>query len=327
MANISIVGASGIVGFELLNLLEKKKFPISKLSIYGSNQSSGKEVCFDSRKVIIQKLSEADFINDDFVFFCTPSDVSEKYVPKALKSAKNVIDLSSAYREDKNACLCVPEINQSLIKKQKLFASPNCVASILSLVLFPIHKLFKLKTIIASTYQAASGGGYNLLNTLIKDTKSSLEGKKEKSSAFNVYLHNSETFEDGYNVEEKKIISELKQILNLPELQISVTAARVASLRCHSISCHIITENKVDIKKAENLLKSTSGIKTVDGPTFANCNDAAYHDDIFCSRIRKVPFSDNALELWVVGDQLLKGAALNAYQIARHLQSQQEMKQ
>ncbi len=326
MANISIVGASGIVGFELLKLLEKKHFPISKLSIYGSDHSYGKEVVFCSKKIITQKLSKAKFTNDDLVFFCTPPDISKKYVPVALKAAKNVIDLSSAYREDKNACLCIPEINQNLIKDYKLFASPNCVASILSLVLFPINKLFKLKTVIASTYQAASGGGYNLLNTLIKDTKSELEGKKGNSSAFNVYLHNSETFVDGYNVEEKKIISELKQILNLSSLQISVTSARVASLRCHSISCHIITESKVDIKKTEDLLKSTAGVKIIDGPIFATCNDAAHQDDIFCSRLRKVPFNDNALELWIVGDQLLKGAALNAYQIAKHLQNQGKMR-
>jgi len=322
MANISVVGASGIVGLELLKLLESKKFPISRLSIYGSDQSFKKEVTFSSQKIRVRKLSEATFTDDDLVFFCTPSEISKKYVPVALKSAKNVIDLSSAYREDKNACLCIPGINQNLIKRNRLFASPNCVASILSLVLFPLHKLFKLKTIIASTYQAVSGGGYNLLNTLIQDTKAELTGQKKQSSAFNVYLHNSNTFDDGYNAEEKKIISELKQILDLPDLAISVTAARVPSLRCHSISCHIITENKVDIKKAESVIKSTPGVKTIEGPTFATCNDAANQESIFCSRIRKVPFNDNALELWVVGDQLLKGAALNAYQIANFLQNQ-----
>ena len=205
MANVSIVGASGIVGKELLKLLENSEFFISKLTIYGSDSSYKKLIEFKSEKIPVKKLSEANFTTDDLIFFCTPSEISQKYVPLALDSPAYVIDLSSAFRDDSKACLCIPEINQHLIGKYKLFSSPNCVVSILSLVLFPLHKLFGLKTMIASTYQAVSGGGYKLLNTLIDDTKLELEEKKNKSSAFNVYLHNSKTFDDGYNFEEKKI--------------------------------------------------------------------------------------------------------------------------
>jgi aspartate-semialdehyde dehydrogenase len=323
MANIAIVGVTGIVGIELLKLIENASFFISKLNLYASDTSFKRALNFQSKKILVKKLSDANFKEEDLVFFCTPKDISYKYVPIALKANTLVIDLSTAFRNNQNSSLCVPEIIQDSFKNFQLFSSPNCVATIMSLVLFPLDKLFKLKTVVASTYQAISGGGYKLLNTLLDDTKAELNEGKTNSSAFNVYLHNSKIFHDGYNFEEKKIISELKILLKHPNLSISVTAVRVPTIRCHSISCHLTFENKVNVKDARNALKAAKGIKIIDSIPFASCNDAKNQKNIFCSRIRKIPYSNNILELWIVGDQLLKGAALNAYQIAEHLLSHQ----
>ncbi|MGD2169850.1 MAG: aspartate-semialdehyde dehydrogenase [Chlamydiota bacterium] len=320
MINVSVVGATGAVGKELLLLLEKSTLKINKLQLFASEKSVGKCIYFKKKPIQITPLCSTSFEKDDIVFFCSSSKVSTELVPIALRKKALVIDLSSAFRQKENIPLIVPEVNWESALGQKLIASPNCIATIISLPLSLLHQKYAIKRVIASTYQASSGGGNKLLSRLLQDTRAHLqENVKEDSIAFNAYLHNSTHDADGYSEEEKKIIFEVKKILDAPTIQISVTSVRVPVLRAHSIALNVELEKPFSLDQVQKDLQCISGLKELSNlahAEFATSQTASQKNDVFYSRLRKDTSNANCLEMWVVGDQLLKGAALNAVQIA-----------
>ena len=322
--SIAIVGATGLVGRELIKLLEKSSLDISKLHLFASKKSVGKKIFFKKTKIEIKELTKKSFDNIDYSFFCAGSKISHKFA-KLAKDKKNiVIDNSSYFRKDTNVPLIIPEINAHLLKNHTgIIASPNCTTTIMLLAIFPLFQKHKIKRIVASTYQAASGGGKKLMDKLENDTQ---KFDKNNDDAFfygyNIFLHESELSDNNYTQEEIKMIDESKKILNNQEIKISATCVRVPVLRAHSIALNIEFEEKVKMHEIINLLNNAKGIKLhndFEKNQFATPKLASNKNDVYVSRIRQDISNENSIEMWVVGDQLLKGAALNALQIAYEL--------
>lgn len=318
--SIAIVGASGIVGKELLLLFQKKQISFSSLFLFASSK---KTISIQNHTYSIYPLDISLLQKMDLIFLCAGSSISEK-VCTQLSPPTLVVDLSSRYRLEPEVPLILPEINSHLIQPDtRKIASPNCVVSLMLLPLFPLHQAYHIKKILASTYQAASGGGELLVKRLLSETQQYFQ-KKEVSFpyAFNLYLHNSSLQEGGYVEEEIKIIQETQKILQDPTLPISVTCVRVPVLRAHSISVHTIFAKKPSLSQAYELLSKAPGILLYEDRKknrFATPLEASYREEVFYARLRIPPHDPYALEMWIVGDQLLKGAALNALQIAQHL--------
>lgn len=320
MKQVGIVGATGAVGQEIFSLLEKRKFPLSSLRLFASKQSEGKHFIFQQQKIIVETIDEKKLNSCDLLFFCAGSKVSKEWIPKTKALC---IDSSSYFRDQ--APLIIPEINPEMIKDhQGILSSPNCAATILLLPLFPLHQKFQAQRIILSTYQAASGGGAKLLNQLLQETKSYFEEKKapwmfDHPYAFNLYPHNSKLLENGYVEEEIKILEESRKILKAPNLKLSATCIRVPTLRAHAISANIEFEKAFTLKEIEEQIDQMPGVKRFENREknrFATPFDASCQEEIYCGRFRIDPTQPKTLEFWAVGDQLLKGAALNAVQIA-----------
>ncbi len=313
MKNIAIVGATGAVGQEILRLLKKRQFPVANLRCFASKRSAGKEI----GEIKIEELTSLDGI--DLAFFCAGSSVSKEWIPK---SKCLVVDSSSAFRD--SLPLIIPEINAHALRGARLAASPNCAATILLMPLFPLHRKYKVKRIVASTYQAASGAGAKLLQELQNETKAFLENRSYAHTlpfpyAFNLYPHNSTLHETGYVEEERKIQSETRRILEDPSIAVSATCIRVPVLRAHSISANIEFHHPFSLSEIYEAWSRTPGLKVFEDRAqnrFPTPFDATGQNDIFCGRLRIDPSQPNTLEFWAVGDQLLKGAALNAVQIA-----------
>lgn len=320
--NVALVGATGLVGRELLKLLED--FPIKKLKCFASEKSKGKELDFKKSKILVDTLDEKSFEDIDIAFFAAGSKLSKQFLPFAKTSNCLVIDLSSAFRMEENVPLVIPEINPHAInKKTRLIASPNCTTTIMLMALFPLHRKFKIKRIVASTYQAASGGGIKLMNKLEKDTFDILVDKKELAYpyGFNLYLHDSALKENRYCEEEIKMLLETQKILEDKNIKVTATCVRVPILRAHSISMNVEFEKDISLKEAYYLLKKSPNLtifEDFEKNRFATPFDATKKKETFVSRLRLDPTQKNTIELWAVGDQLLKGAALNGYQIAKY---------
>ena len=321
--NVSIVGATGLVGRELIKLLED--FPVNNLKLFASKKSEGKKLKFKNREIEIQTLKEDSFENTDISFLCAGAKISKKY-RSFFRKCEFVIDLSSAFRMEKDVPLIIPEINPHHIQRHKgIIASPNCTTTIMLMALYPLHKEFKIKRIVASTYQAASGGGIKLIEKLEKDTYDLLIEKKSNSNSysFNLFLHESPLNNDRYSEEEAKMANETKKILEDDNIKVTATCVRVPVLRAHSISLNVeFLKKDITLKKAYELLKNSPNVKILDNFSdnkFATPFDATKKIQTYVSRIRLDLTQKNTLELWTVGDQLLKGAALNAYQIAKKI--------
>ncbi len=314
MLKIAIIGSSGLVGQELISLLEKFENSIS-LTPIASKKSFGKSVEFKGEKLLTQTMP-MNFNQFDLVFFCASSSLAKAFIPNILKDCCKVIDLSSAYRDDENIPLVIPEINSEVITSEnQLISSPNCTTTMLLLALYPLHEKFCLKTVITSTYQAASGGGNELLNTLKNETKQSLEDPTAKAFfAFNVYPHPQKSSDPDWNLEEKKMINESRKILQNASVQIYPTCIRVPTLRTHSLSIHATFSEEV--YNPRQWLKKAPYLTVVDD---LSAKDAEKQNSIFVSRIRQI--NNRTVEMWVSGDQLLKGASLNAYQTLELLTS------
>ncbi len=308
---VAIIGANGAVGREIFRLLIERGFPFENLKLFG-NRSAGQML----GSFPIEKLRDLEGI--DLAFFCAGSKVSKEWIPKAKCLC---IDSSSAFRDQYP--LIIPEINPHRATG-KIICSPNCAATILLMPLFPLHKKFGAKRIILSTYQAASGAGAALLEHLQKETHAHLENRPHPPLlafpyAFNLYPHDSFLHSNGYVEEEMKIAFETKKILEDDQIAISATCIRVPVLRAHSISANVEFQNSITLDDVYDLLKETSGLKIFeDRPQnrFATPFDATGKNEVFCGRFRLDPSRPNTIEFWIVGDQLLKGAALNAVQIA-----------
>ncbi|NNM43385.1 MAG: aspartate-semialdehyde dehydrogenase [Chlamydiae bacterium] len=323
---IAIVGATGAVGDELLKLLISRRFPFSALRCFASEKSVGKTLHFDSQEIVIEKLEKNSFIDIDIALFTAGSSVAKQYAPFAKESGCIVIDNSSAFRGDDSVPLLIPEINaHALEKHQNIIASPNCTTTIMLLALAPLHRLFPIKRIVAATYQAASGAGKKAMSELEEASKAYLENRPFSPTvfpfpyAFNLFAHTSPLLPNGYVEEEMKMVRETRKILEDESIQIHATCIRVPVLRTHSEALNVEFHERVTVEQAYEILSCAPGVKILENREqnrFPMPIDAIEQNDIYCGRIREDQSQKNTLDIWVVGDQLLKGAALNMIQIA-----------
>ena len=325
---IVIVGATGLVGTEFLRILSQSNIPAKNLRLFASERSAGKKIDYLGSAVIIEKLDEGSFGDAEIALFSAGSLVSRKFKEVCLASNCLLIDNSSAFRLDKDTPLVIPEINPEAVKNHKgIIANPNCSTIIMLMAVYPIHKQFPVEKIIVSTYQAASGAGFSGMEELRRSTKAFLEGEKfepvefDQPYSFNLFSHDSEIDETGYNEEERKIVKETKKILSEHYIQISPTCIRVPVFRAHSESIHLeFVQNAPSVDEVRKCLERFPGILLVDNAEknhFPMPLEASEKYECLVGRIRKdISMPDKAVELFVSGDQLLKGAALNAVQIA-----------
>jgi aspartate-semialdehyde dehydrogenase len=327
--NFAIIGATGNVGRKTIDILEKSKLRIDNLFLVASKKSSGKKIPFKKKKIKIISLENYDFSKAQITFFAAGSSVAKKWAAVAAKKTI-VIDNSKYFRMHKDVSLVVPEVNEKTLKNYKktnIIANPNCSTAQLVVVLKPLHDKFKIKRVVVSTYQAVSGAGKAPMDELFSQTKNYLNGKKVKSKfftkqiAFNLIPHIDNFIKDGYTKEESKIENETKKILD-PKIKITATCVRVPVRTSHSESVNIEFKKSYNIKKVKNLLSKAPGCKVIDTQKnggYITPFEAEGSNWTYISRIRKDNSSKNALNLWVVSDNLLKGAALNTVQIAEAL--------
>ena len=323
----AIIGATGNVGRKTIDILEKSKLDIKELHLVASKNSLGKKIKFKGNDLNVVALENFDFEKADITFFAAGSSIAEKYAKKASQKTI-VIDNSKFFRMDKDVPLIVPEVNSEDIKKHKnIIANPNCSTIQMVLALNPLHQKFNIKRVVVSTYQAVSGAGKAAMDELMSQTKDFLEKKKIKSTnftkqiAFNLIPHIDVFVEDGYTKEEWKMENETKKILS-EKIKVSATCVRVPVITSHSESVNVEFEKNYNIDEVKKLLSETSGCKLVDEHV-----DGGYitpleaQDDFktYISRVRKDRSNEKAINMWIVSDNLLKGAALNSVQIAETL--------
>ena len=327
--NFAIIGATGNVGRKTIEILEKSNIQISNLFLVASEKSEGKKIKFKGKEIQIESLKTYDFSKAQITFFAAGGKIAEEWVPKASKKTV-VIDNSKVFRMDKDVPLIVPEVNPdklSMFKNKNIIANPNCSTIQMVVALKPLHENFNIKRVIVSTYQSVSGAGKAPMDELISQTKEYLEEKKinsknfTKQIAFNLIPHIDEFKEEGYTREEWKMISETKKILD-PKINLTATCVRVPVMVSHAESINVEFEKSFDIKKVRDILDKADGCKVVDerkNGGYTTPVEAENKNFTFISRIRKDNSRDNALNMWVVSDNLLKGAALNTVQIAERL--------
>lgn len=333
--NIGLVGATGAVGLEILKLLKKRNFPVKNLKCFASSRSANTLLPFGEHTIVVEELSDSFASSLDLIFFCAGSLTSKKYVPLATKAGAIAIDNSSAFRLDEDTPLVIPEVNPEALKNHKnLITNPNCATILMLMALSPLHRLAKLKRVVISTYQAASGAGLRAMKDLELETLSQLQGTSYERTviphpyAFNLFLHNSPLQENGYVEEEIKLLQETRKILEDASIRIAATCVRVPVLRSHAESINAEFHNPISPEEAYQILQNAPGVEFLEDYSknrFPMPIDATGKDSVFCGRIRKDLSQENTLDLWVVGDQLLKGAALNAVQIAELLYKKQSI--
>jgi aspartate-semialdehyde dehydrogenase len=328
--HLAVVGATGAVGQEMLDCLEERNFPIGELTLLASARSAGKEISFRGKLIKVKELTHDSFEGVDIALFSAGGGLSLEYAPSAAAAGAIVIDNSSAFRMDEDVPLVVPEINPEAVKDcpKGIIANPNCTTIISLMALYPLHKLFGLKSIIASSYQAVSGSGAQGITELDEQIKVLGAGGEVTEEMINVYpcqiasnvIPQVDDFtETGYTKEELKMLNESQKILGLPELKVTCTCVRVPVHRSHSVSITAQFKKTVDVEQARAVFADYPGINLKDDPEqnlFPVPLDTTLQDDCLVGRIRKDMVFNNALALWVVGDQVRKGAALNAVQIA-----------
>jgi len=327
--HIALVGATGAVGAELLGVLERRKFPVASLRAISSARSAGKEVQFKGKSVTIQTLTEAAFAGVDIAFFSAGSDISRKYVPMARDAGAIVIDNSPTFRMEKDVPLVIPEINPDDVRAHRgIIANPNCTAAVALMALYPLHQAFGLRRVIASSYQAVSGTGARAIAELKEQVEAAAVQRDIKPDvyphpiAFNVLPHVGSFSASGYTSEEEKLQNEGRKIMHLPNFQASVTCVRVPVYRAHSVAVTAEFERPPSVEKARDALGRAPGVEVVDDPRqnrYPMPLNAAGKDNCHVGRLRLDCACTNGLSFWVSGDQLLKGAALNAVQIAELL--------
>ena len=329
---VAIVGATGAVGREFIGCIESRGIPLASLKLLASARSAGQTQTFRGQELVIEALTDSSFEGVDIALFSAGSGISRQYAPIAVKAGAVVVDNSSAFRADPAIPLVVPEINARRIAGHKgIIANPNCAAITTLVPLWPVHQVNPVKRLIISTYQAASGGGAALMEELELSTRAYLDGKTYPPKvvkypyAFNLFSHNTAIdMETGYNDEETKVIKETKKIFEDDAIAVSATCIRVPVLRAHSVSMTFACERPITPEEVRALLASAPGVKLVDdwaNNYFPMPVDASGQGDVLAGRIRK-DLSDpsgKSISMFVAADQLLKGAALNAVQIAELL--------
>ncbi len=323
--NISIVGATGNVGRKILEVLEKKNFSFDNLYLLASEKSSGKKIFFKEKEYIVKNLEEFDFSKCDISFFSAGGKVAEKFAERAAKNSI-VIDNSSYFRMDPDVPLIVPQVNSEDLNniKKNIIANANCSTIQMVIALKPLHDNFIIKRIVVSTYQSVSGAGKVPMDELINQTKLALDNKQIRSKnftkqiAFNAIPHIDTFSNNGYTKEEMKMIQETKKILD-KNINVTATCVRIPVLISHAESINIEFEKEFSLEKIKSLLNEADGCKVIDEQKdggYITQVEAAGKNETFISRIRKDNTNKNALNLWVVSDNLLRGAALNAVEIA-----------
>ncbi|HEV8019331.1 MAG TPA: aspartate-semialdehyde dehydrogenase [Steroidobacteraceae bacterium] len=329
---VAIVGATGAVGVELLRCLETRRFPLAELRLLASARSAGKKLAFRGQTLVVGELGEDSFRDVDIALFSAGGAISRRFAPLAVHAGATVVDNSSAFRMDPEVPLVVPEINAHTIKTHRgIIANPNCSAIISITPLWPIHKTNRIGRLIIATYQAASGAGAAAMEELRESTRAYLEGRTYQNKvlphpyAFNLFSHNTRIDPvTGYNEEETKVIQETRKIFDDPDIRISATCVRVPVLRAHSVAVTFECERPITPAEVRELVGAAPGVKLVEDAErnyFPMPIDASGQDAILVGRIRQ-DLSDpsgRSIALFVAGDQLLKGAALNAVQIAEVL--------
>ena len=325
--SVAVVGATGNVGREILNILSDRKFPVSRIAALASRKSVGTEISFGDELLKVKDLETFDFKNWDVALFAIGSEATKQYATKAAKNGCTVIDNSSLFRYDLKVPLIVPEVNPLDIdnyKNKNIIANPNCSTAQLVLVLKPLHDEFKIKRVVISTYQSTSGAGKGPMDEMIDQTKQVLENKKvsinnfTKQIAFNAIPHIDVFSEDGYTKEELKMIYETKKILD-QNIEVTATCVRIPVMVSHAESVNIEFEKSLSLNKIFEILNNADGCKVLDKREdggYITPIDAEGNNDTFVSRIREDHSRKNSLNLWIVSDNLLRGAALNAVEIA-----------
>ena len=323
---VGIIGATGAVGQELLRLFHERGFPFSSLRLFASSRSAGKVVEFKGSKFIVEEARAEVFDSLDVAVFSAGGSVSKALAPEAVKRGCIVIDNSSAFRQDDKVPLVIPEINaDALVSHHGIIANPNCSTAITLMGLYPLHREFGLKRFVASTYQAVSGTGAEAMRELEAQVQAYVKQEPvihkvyPHQIAFNLIPHVDSFLESGYTKEEMKMLNEGRKILGMDNLKVSCTCVRVPVFRAHSISVNAEFDKPVDLEKAKKAIAAFSGSELMDDPsTNTYPMPLFYSEKVKCGvgRIRKDSMFDNGLAFWVVGDQLWKGAALNAIQIA-----------
>ena len=326
---VAIVGATGAVGIEMLHVMERRKFPAASVKLLASARSAGKTHRFRGQEIAAQTLGINSFEDIDLAFFSAGAAISREFAPIAVQSGAVVIDNSSAFRMQENVPLVIPEINAGDVARHEgIIANPNCTTAITLMALYPLHRKFRVKRIFASSYQAVSGAGTQAIEELKQQAKAAVSGKRIEREvfphqiAFNVIPQVDSFLDSGYTKEEMKMQNEGRRIMHLPSFKASVTCVRVPVFRAHSIAVSAEFQERVTVVEAREAIIAFRGIELRDDPTdnvYPMPLDYAEEDVCAVGRLRIDSALENGLAFWVCGDQLLKGAALNAVQIAELL--------
>ncbi len=329
--NVAIAGVTGAVGQEFLSIIEERDFPFDSIKMLASSRSAGKTIQFKGKEYVVEQMTDKSFDRVDIALFSAGADRSKTFAPAAVKAGAVVVDNSSAFRMTPGVPLVIPEINPQMIKEHKgIIANPNCSTIIGIVPIWPLHKANPVKRMVVSTYQAASGAGQAAMLELEQQSREILAGQKPTIKvlpyqlAFNVFSHNSALDSTGYNQEEVKMVNETRKIFDCQDISITATCIRVAVLRAHSESINLEFADPITPDEVRDLLKDAPGVSLMDDREhnrFPMPIDATGKDDVFVGRIRQdfsIP-ENRGINIWVAGDQLRKGAALNAIQIAEKL--------
>jgi aspartate-semialdehyde dehydrogenase len=327
--HIAIAGATGAVGAELLRVLERRNFPVATIRALASGKSAGRTVSFRNQAVSVEELREDSFDKIDIAFFSAGGERSRKFVPVARDAGAVVIDNSSTFRMDPDVPLVIPEINPQDVKQHRgIIANPNCTTAVALMALYPLHRAFGVRRVFAASYQAVSGSGARAIQELTEQVHATAENRTALPQvyphpiAFNVLPHVDIFLESGYTKEEMKMQDEGRKIMHLPDFRASVTCVRVPVYRAHSVAVSAEFEKPISVEQAHEVLAKAPGLELVDEPKknrYPMPLDVAGQDNCQVGRVRRDCALENGLAFWVSGDQLLKGAALNAVQIAEAL--------
>ncbi|HZV03337.1 MAG TPA: aspartate-semialdehyde dehydrogenase [Planctomycetota bacterium] len=326
---VAVVGVTGAVGQEMLTCLEERRYPFTDLRLFASPRSAGQKVTHQGKTYTVEALAPGCFKGVNVALFSAGASISREWAPKAVEQGTVVVDNSSAFRYEKEIPLVVPEINpQAAFEHRGIIANPNCTTIIIAVGIYPLHKKAGLKRVVAATYQAASGAGAKAMEELRTQTREVLDGKSVKPGvfptqiAFNLFPHIDVFVEDDFTKEEMKVTWESRKIMGLPGLNVVTTAVRVPVLRAHSAAVFLEFERPITPAEAREVLKSAPGVKLVDDPKeklYPTPLRASGQDDVLVGRIRPDKTVQHGLAIFVAGDQLRKGAATNAVQIAELL--------
>jgi aspartate-semialdehyde dehydrogenase len=329
--SVALAGATGAVGETMIKILEERNFPVREIRYLASERSEGKLLNFKGKEVKVERLTSNSFNGVELALFSAGAARSKEFAPAAVKAGAVVVDNSSAFRMEPDIPLVVPEVNPediALYKNRGIIANPNCTTIVTIVALKPLHDYARVKRIVASSYQAVSGAGAAAMRELEAQVNAYARGEELKVEAFphqiafNLIPHIDAFLDNGYTKEERKLRDETRKMLHDESIRITATTVRVPVLRAHSVSVNIETERKLTAEKAKELLSQAPGVKVLDDPAnnrYPMPLFATGQDDCFVGRIREDDSVENGLNLWVVGDQLRKGAALNAIQIAEVL--------